>query len=45
MWEFEIMFVDTGETDIIHGYNIQDACNRCGIDINTIEVLFSEYID
>jgi len=45
MWEFEIMYLETGETDIIHGYNIEDACMRCGIDIEEIDVLFSEYID
>ncbi len=45
MWEFEIMYVDTGETDIIYGYNIADACMRNDIDIECIEVLFSEYVD
>lgn len=45
MWEFEIMFIETGETDIIYGYNIEDACMRSGIDIDCIDILFSEYID
>lgn len=49
MWEFEIMDIETGETDIIYGYNIEDACMRndidIDIDIDCIEVLYSEYVD
>lgn len=44
MWEFQIMFIDTEETDIIYGYDIEDACMREGIYIDDIEVVCSEFI-
>lgn len=45
MYEFEVLFILTGERDIIHGYNFIDACARSGIDPETVEVLYQEYVD
>lgn len=45
MYEFEILVLETGERDIIQGYNFVDACARFGLDPSEVEVLFQEYVD
>lgn len=46
MWYFEILFCDTGDTKIILGYSLKDACRKAGIkEDENIRVLISEFED
>lgn len=45
MWEFEILYLETGDHDIIYGYNFVDACIRNDLDPDLVECLHSEYVD
>ena len=45
MWEYEILFLETGDTDIIYGYSFIDACARNDIDPDCVECLHYEYVD
>ena len=45
MWEYEVQFIDTGEIELIYGYNFIDACAKADIDIDEVECLSYEYID
>jgi hypothetical protein len=45
MWSFYIRYKNTGERDIIFGYNWRDACRRSSLDpeATNIECLMQDY--
>lgn len=45
MYEYTLAHLTTHELEIIHGYNLEDACDRCGIVIEKYEILWEDYID
>lgn len=45
MYEYEILFLETGERDIIFGYSFEDACIRSNIDPYEVQVLGYDYMD
>lgn len=45
MYEYEIMFITTGEITLIYGYNFDDACMRSNIDPACVECLMFSYVD
>ena len=46
MYEYEIRYLATGETDFLHGYSIKDLHRRYpNIDPHTYVIIAREYID
>ena len=46
MYEFEIRYLTTGDTDFLYGYSIKDLSRRYpNIDPRTYVVVGREYID
>lgn len=45
MYEFEVQHIHCGETMIIFGYSIYDACRRSNLDPNLWNVILMEYVD
>lgn len=45
MWEYYIMYKDTGEKDCIFGYNEADAARRASLLPSQYTVLMRTYVD
>lgn len=45
MYEFHIQHIACNDTDIIFGYDFNDACRRSKFDPEEWQIIMQEYVD